>query len=55
MDIVLEDVNDPSFTLSQIMHMVEQYKEKNPDMDVYLDGDARAIMARPHSESTEVR
>lgn len=53
MDIILEDVNDPSYSLSQILHMVDIYKEKNPDMDVYLDGDARAIMARPHQNPPE--
>ena len=49
MDVLIEDVSDPSYTLSQILHMVDRYRESNPDMDIYLDGDARAIMARPHS------
>ena len=49
MDVFIEDVSNPSYTLSQIMHMLDRYREDNPDMDVYLDGDNRAIMARPHS------
>ena len=49
MDVFIEDVSDPGYTLSQIMHMLDRYREDNPDMDVYLDGDNRAIMARPHS------
>ena len=52
MDVFIEDVSDPSYTRSQIMHMLDRYREDNPDMDVYLDGDNRAIMARPHSVQT---
>jgi len=48
MDIIIEDVSDPSYTLSQILHMMDRYRESNPDMDIYLDGDARMIMAKPH-------
>jgi len=47
MDTVLMDVSDPNLTLSQIMSMMEKYREDHPDMDVYIDGDARVIMARP--------
>lgn len=47
MDTVLMDVSDPNLTLSQIMSMMERYREDHPDMDIYIDGDARVIMARP--------
>ena len=53
MDVLLEDVSDPSYTLSQILHMVDRYRESNPDMDIYLDGDRRAIMGRPHTLQNE--
>ena len=44
------DVSDPNLTLSQIMAMMERYREQHPDMEIYVDGDARAIMARPIEE-----
>ena len=49
MDVVIKDVDDPDMTLSEIMQLVQIYQSDNPDMDVYLDGDRRAIMGRPHS------
>ena len=48
MDVIIEDVSDPSYTLSQILHIMDRYRESNPDMDIYLDGDSRMIMAKPH-------
>ncbi len=50
MDTVLMDVSDPNLTLSQIMSMMERYREQHPDMEIYVDGDARAIMARPYED-----
>ncbi len=49
MDVVIKDVDDPDMTLSEIMQLVQIYQSDNPDMDVYLDGDRRAIMGRPHN------
>lgn len=48
MDILIMDVDDSDLTLSQILAMVESFQSEHPDMDVYLDGDRRAIMGRPH-------
>lgn len=48
MDMLILDVDDPNLTLSQILGMVEKYQSENPDMEVYLDGDRKAIMGRPH-------
>ena len=49
MDVVIMDVDDPSMTLSEIMQMVSRFQSEHPELDVYLDGDRRAIMGRPHS------
>jgi hypothetical protein len=54
MDEFLMDVSDPDLTLSQIMHIMERYREENPGMEIYIDGDARAIMARPSVDIQEV-
>ena len=49
MDVVIMDVNDSDLTLSEIMQMVDRFQSEHPEMDVYLDGDRRSIMGRPHS------
>ena len=49
MDVVIMDVDDPSMTLSEIMQMINRFQSEHPELDVYLDGDRRAIMGRPHS------
>ena len=33
--------------LSEVMRMVEEYRAANPDRDVWLDGDMRAIVSQP--------
>jgi len=49
MDVVIMDVNDSDLTLSEIMQMVDRFQSEHPELDVYLDGDRRSIMGRPHS------
>lgn len=46
-DVLLISVDSDDYTLGQIMQMVEKYQQENPGMDVFLDGDRRAIMGRP--------
>lgn len=48
MDVLILDVDDPNLTLSQILGMVDSFQSEHPELDVYLDGDRRAIMGRPH-------
>ena len=49
MDVVIKDVDDPDMTLSEILQMVQMFQSEHPEMDVYLNGDRRAIMGRPHN------
>ena len=49
MDVVIKDVDDPDMTLSEILQMVQMFQSEHPEMDVYHDGDRRAIMGRPHN------
>ena len=49
MDVVIKDVDDPDMTLSEILQMVQMFQSEHPEMDVYLDGDRRAIMGSPHN------
>ncbi len=53
MDVVMMDVDDPGMTLSEILQLVERYQSEHPEMDIYLDGDRRAIMGRPHTLQNE--
>ena len=46
--VVLLDVSGSDMTLSEIFHLVEKYQMENPDCEVYLDGDRKAIMVRRH-------
>ena len=46
---ILISVDSDEYTLGQIMQMVNTYQDQHPDMEVFLDGDRRAIMGRPHS------
>ena len=52
MDVVVMDV-DSDMTLSEIMQLVERYQSEHPEMDIYLDGDRRAIMGRPRAVQDE--
>lgn len=50
---VLVDVSSDEYTLGQIMHMVNRYQDEHPDMEVYLDGDRRAIIGRRVNRPTD--
>ena len=49
MDVVIMGVDDPNMTLSEIFQLVDRFQSEHPEMDVYLDGDRRAIMGRTHA------
>lgn len=44
---VVVDVSACGLVLSEVMRMIEEYKEANPDRDVWLDGDMYAIVSKP--------
>ena len=43
---ILLNVDSDEYTLGQIMQMVNTYQDEHPDMEVFLDGDKRAIVGR---------
>ncbi len=43
---VVVDVKACGLVLSEVMRMIEEYREANPDRDVWLDGDMRAIVSQ---------
>ena len=43
---VVVDVRTCGLNLSEVMRMVEEYRAANPDRDVWLDGDMRAIVSQ---------
>ena len=46
-DIVLIDIRTCDLTLSEVMAEVAHYQSEMPDHEVFMDGDAYAIVARP--------
>ena len=48
-DKILIDVDSDDYSFGQIMCMVDRYQQDYPEMEVFLDGDRRAIMGRPIS------
>ena len=47
-EVILVDVDSDDYSLGQIMHMIQHYQQEHPEMDVFLDGDRRAIIGRTH-------
>lgn len=43
---VVIDVKACGLGLNEVMRMVEEYRAANPDRDVWLDGDMRAIVSQ---------
>lgn len=43
---VVVDVKACGLGLSEVMRMVEEYRAANPDKEVWLDGDMRAIVSQ---------
>lgn len=44
---VVVNVRACGLVLSEVMRMIEEYKEANPGRDVWLDGDMYAIVSKP--------
>jgi len=53
MDKVFIDVRKNDLTLSEIFRMIELIQSENPGLEIYLDGDRRAIMGRPRVIAAE--
>ncbi len=51
-NVVLLDLSDSDMTLSEAFHLVEKYQMENPNAEIYLDGDRKAIMIRRHFTQT---
>jgi len=47
MDRVFMDVGSQNLTLTEVLRLVEKIQDENPDTEVFLDGDRKAIMGRP--------
>lgn len=45
-DRILIDIRTSELTLSEALDLVSDYKAANPDREVFLDGDAHAIVSR---------
>jgi hypothetical protein len=41
------DKDDDSITLSDVVNKIQEIQEKNPDLDVFFDGDEFAVCSRP--------
>ena len=44
---VIVDVMTSGLRLSEVMKVIEEYKDSNPDREVWLDGDMRAVVSKP--------
>ena len=44
---IVVDVRTCDLRLSEVMKVIEEYKEANPDKEVWLDGDMYAIVSMP--------
>ena len=44
---VVVEVMTCGLRLSEVMMVIEKYKAANPDREVWLDGDMRAIVSQP--------
>ena len=47
MDRVFMDVGSQNLTLTEVLRLVEKLQDENPDTEIFLDGDKKAIMGRP--------
>lgn len=48
-DKVLIDIRTCDLTLSQVMAEIARYQSEMPDHEIFLDGDAYAVVARPRA------
>ena len=44
------DKNDPSITLKDVLDKIQEIQEKNPELEVFFDGDEYAVCSRPRKE-----
>lgn len=44
---VVVDVRTCGLRLSEVMRVIAEYKDANPDREVWLDGDMYAVVSRP--------
>lgn len=44
---VIVDVMTSGLRLSEVMKVIEEYKGANPNREVWLDGDMRAVVSKP--------
>lgn len=44
---VIVDVRTCGLRLSEVMRVIEEYMNTNPDREVWLDGDMYAVVSRP--------
>jgi hypothetical protein len=45
------DRQDNSVTLKDVLEKIEELQKKNPDQDVFFDGDEYAVCSRPKKKS----
>lgn len=46
------DKLDNSVTLKDVLEKIEELQQKNPDLDVFFDGDEYAVCSRPKRRIT---
>lgn len=46
-DVVFIDIETCELTLKEVMDQVNVLIEEHPDMEIFMDGDAYAIVGRP--------
>ncbi len=46
------DKLDNSVTLKDVLEKIEELQQKNPDLDVFFDGDEYAVCSRPKRKIT---
>ena len=46
------DKLDNSVTLKDVLEKIEELQQKNPDLDVFFDGDEYAVSSRPKRKTT---
>lgn len=44
------DKNDSSITLKDVLDKIQEIQEKNPELEVFFDGDEYAVCSRPRRE-----
>lgn len=46
------DRGDDTVTLRDVLDKIQELKEKNPDLDIFFDGDEYAVCSRPKRKSS---